>query len=158
MTEATPVLTNHRIFTLTRVFDAPRDRVFRAWTEPDQFATWWGGKDAVVPADTIRMDLRDGGEWFADMVASDGSKHPFAGVYQKVSPPDSLVMTLSEGDRPDPERQHILTVLLADVGGKTEMTFSQKGDFGEEPDAMIAGLNHGYGEFFSAMEDVVMSQ
>ena len=48
-------------FTTTRVFDAPRERVWREWTEPDAFADWFGGREAEVPASTVAMDVRPAG-------------------------------------------------------------------------------------------------
>jgi uncharacterized protein YndB with AHSA1/START domain len=83
---------------------------------------------------------------------ANGAEHPFAGVYHEVTPPERLVMTISEGDRPDPNREHLLTVVLADVGGQTEMTFTQTGDFGDRADEMLAGLVQGYGAFFTALD------
>jgi uncharacterized protein YndB with AHSA1/START domain len=46
---------------VTRVFDAPRERVWREWTEPERFADWFGGPDAEVPLSSVSMDVRKGG-------------------------------------------------------------------------------------------------
>ena len=139
-------------FTITRIFDAPRELVFRAWTDPDQFARWWGGSGATTPRETMRMDVRPGGEWYADMTSdNDGSKHPFAGVYREVVENERLVMTLSEGDRPDPDRQHVMTVTFTDLDGKTERVFTQAGDFSEFTAEQLEGLRGGWGSFFDAL-------
>jgi len=53
--------------TVTRVFDAPRERVWREWTEPERFADWFGGDHAEVPVATVSMDVREGGAWRATM-------------------------------------------------------------------------------------------
>jgi uncharacterized protein YndB with AHSA1/START domain len=141
-----------REFVLTRVFDAPRELVFRAWTQPEHFASWWGGAGVTTPVDTMRMDVRPGGEWYACMRSdSDGVEHPFAGVYREVVDNERLVLTLSEGDHPDPHREHLVTVTFKDVDGGTEMAFSQAGDFGADADAMLEGLGHGYGSFFDRL-------
>lgn len=104
----------------------------------------------------MRMEVRPCGEWYACMREdANGVEHPFAGVYREVVPPERLVLTLSEGERPDPEREHVLTVILSDLGGNTEMTFTQAGDFGDQPDAMLAGLAHGYGAFFTALDSML---
>ena len=50
-------------FTLIRVFDAPRERVWREWTEPERFADWFGGPDWQVPLSTVVMDVREGGRF-----------------------------------------------------------------------------------------------
>jgi uncharacterized protein YndB with AHSA1/START domain len=156
MTDAATTGTNYREFVVTRVFDAARELVFRAWTDPDQFARWWGGAGTTVPPDTVGMDVRPGGEWCARIRSdADGAEHPFAGVYREIVPNQKLVLTLSDRDRPDPEREHLVTVILADIGGRTEMTFTQAGDFGEQADEMIAGLGRGYSAFFDQLATIV---
>src|SRR3954462_13994940 len=54
--------------TITRVFDAPRERVWKEWTEPERFADWYGGSDGEVPVSTVSMDVREGGAWRATML------------------------------------------------------------------------------------------
>jgi uncharacterized protein YndB with AHSA1/START domain len=112
--------------TITRVFDAPRELVFRAWTEPARFATWFGPADTEVPLSTISMDVRPGGAWRATMFAGPG-RHQihWKGVYHEVVAPERLVFTIS--DQPDGE-QEVVTVVLNDLGDdKTEMVFHQGG-------------------------------
>ena len=112
--------------TITRVFDAPRELVFRAWTEPTRFATWFGPADTEVPVSTISMDVRPGGAWRATMFAGPG-RHQihWKGVYHEVVAPERLVFTIS--DQPDGE-QEVVTVVLDDLGDdKTEMVFHQGG-------------------------------
>ena len=53
--------------TITRVFDAPREEVWKEWTEPERFADWFGGAEAEVPVSTVTMDVREGGAWRATM-------------------------------------------------------------------------------------------
>ena len=147
---------DYRELTITRVFDAPRELVFRAWTDPDQFSRWWGGPGTSTPRETMRMDVRPGGEWYADMTSdADGGKHPFAGVYREIVENERLVLTLSEGDRPDPDREHLLTVTFADLDGKTEMVFRQAGDFSEFTAEQLEGLRGGWGGFFDSLADQV---
>jgi uncharacterized protein YndB with AHSA1/START domain len=148
--------TQPRVFTMTRDFDAPRQLVFDAWTQPAQFARWWGGAGTTVSPDTTRIDLRVGGEWSALMhVDADGAEHPFAGVYQEIVPPERLVMTLTDEQRPNPERQHILTVTFAESAGRTTMVLTQAGDFGDAPDQTLQNLARGYGAFFDQLAVVV---
>ena len=54
-------------FAITRIFEAPRERVWSEWTEPDRFADWFGGPDGEVPLSTVSMDVRVGGVWKATM-------------------------------------------------------------------------------------------
>src|SRR3954471_21973370 len=55
--------------TITRVFAAPRERVWREWTEPERFSAWFGGPEADVPLETVTMEVRPGGPWRATMYA-----------------------------------------------------------------------------------------
>lgn len=143
-------------FSLTRTFDAPRDAVFRAWTDPEQLARWWGGAGAVTSPESTTVDLRPGGEWHATIrVEADGSEHPFSGVYREIAPPERLVMTLTDAPEPDPEREHLVTVVLTDADGRTVMEFTQTGDFGEAPEQALQQLEHGYGGFFAQLAEVV---
>jgi uncharacterized protein YndB with AHSA1/START domain len=112
--------------TITRVLDAPRELVFKAWTEPHRFASWFGPGDAEVPVATISMDVRPGGAWRATMFAGpDRRQIHWKGVYQEVVAPERLVFTIS--DQPEGE-QDVVTVVLNDLGDdKTEMVFHQGG-------------------------------
>jgi uncharacterized protein YndB with AHSA1/START domain len=142
----------YREFAVTRVFNAPCELVFRAWTQPEHFASWWGGEGMSTPLESMRMDVRPGGEWYACMRSdADGTEHPFAGVYREIVANERLVMTISEGHRPDPDREHLLTIKFTEVDGKTEMAFSQAGDFGDDADEMFKELSEGYGKFFARL-------
>ena len=58
--------------TMKRVFDAPREHVWKEWTEPERFADWFGGPESEVPLSTLSMDVRPGGKWRATMLADPG--------------------------------------------------------------------------------------
>src|SRR3954447_3690089 len=84
-------------FTISRVFDAPRERVWREWTEPERFADWYGGPEGVIPLDTVEMDVRPGGTWRATMYfGSDRREIRWRGEYREVEPPHRLVLTLTD--------------------------------------------------------------
>ena len=124
MTE--PVGGEHGL-TLTRVFDAPREQVWREWTEPEAFADWFGAPSGEVPVESVSMDVRPGGTWRATMFAGPG-RHEIAwsGEYLEVVEPERLVLTMN--DRPSPERFELITVVLNDLGdGRTEMVLEQRG-------------------------------
>jgi uncharacterized protein YndB with AHSA1/START domain len=112
--------------TITRVFDAPRELVYRAWTEPGRFARWFGLADSEVPPSTVSMDVRPGGAWRATMFAGpDRREIRWWGVYHEVVAPERLVFTIS--DQPGDEAE-VVTVVLTELGdGKTEMVFHQGG-------------------------------
>jgi uncharacterized protein YndB with AHSA1/START domain len=78
--------------TITRVFDAPRDAVWKAWTEPDQLAQWWGPEGWSTPVDRVTMDVRPGGSFRVTSVSdTDGSEMTTQGVYREVLEPERLV-------------------------------------------------------------------
>ena len=101
--------------TIVRVFDAPRERVWREWTEPEPFADWFGGTEADVPLSTVSMDVRPGGTWRATMYADPGRREiHWAGEYVEVVAPERLVFTVT--DRPDDDARELVTVVLDDLG------------------------------------------
>jgi len=117
-----------REFTITRVLDATRDEVFRAWTEPDQAARWFGPVGCTTPRETVSMDVQPGGEWRATMIRDeDGAEYPIGGVYREVLAPERLVFTWGDQARLGEPEQSLITITLTDLGGKTEMVFHQTG-------------------------------
>ena len=78
-----------RTIVLTRAFDAPPQKVWRALTDPDAFALWWVGGGCVVE----EMDVRVGGRWSVRQTLPDGSVHRFWGEYRQVEPYTRLALT-----------------------------------------------------------------
>jgi uncharacterized protein YndB with AHSA1/START domain len=112
---------------LSRVFDAPPERVWREWTEPEAFADWFGGVDCEVPLASVAMDVRPGGSWRLTMLCDDGRREiRWAGEYHEVVAPERLVFTVT--DRPEVEARELVVVVLTDLGdGRTEMHLEQRG-------------------------------
>ncbi|MFE0757656.1 SRPBCC domain-containing protein [Inquilinus sp. NPDC058860] len=108
---------------ITRLFDAPRSLVFKAWTEPEHLVRWLGPKDFAASA--VRLDVRPGGTWSAVITSPEGRSHGMAGVYREVAPPERLVFTFA-WDEEEAERMLIALTFL-ERGGRTEMTFRQTG-------------------------------
>ena len=135
---------------ITRVFDAPRERVWQEWTEPERFADWFGGADADVPLATVSMDVREGGAWRATMFFGPNRvQSQWHGEYQEVQPPERLVLTMS--DEPDGSRYELIVVVLNDLGdGRTEMLFQQRGD--QRPEEYDRAAK-GWGKFFDRMDE-----
>ena len=150
MPEGTPDGTDPEVqgITITRVFDAPRELVFKAWTEPERFARWFGPADVEVPLATVSMDVRPGGAWRATMFAGPG-RHEirWKGVYLEVAAPGRLVFTITD----QPEGGHeVVTVVLTDLGDdKTEMVFHQGG--GHLPPDQYPRAKQGWTAFFERM-------
>jgi uncharacterized protein YndB with AHSA1/START domain len=136
-------------FVLTRVLDAPRERVWREWTEPEAFADWFGGAASEIPLDSVSMDVRPGGAWRATMYAGpDRREIRWWGEYREVDAPARLVLTVC--DREDGASE-LVTVELADLGdGRTEMRVEQRGDMTPES---YERAKAGWGGFFDRMDE-----
>ncbi|UUV31412.1 SRPBCC domain-containing protein [Amycolatopsis roodepoortensis] len=109
--------------TITRLLDAPRDLVFRVWTDPDHLAHWWGPTGFTATSCTV--NLAEGGKWRICM--SNGETDLWAsGVYHEIVPPERLVFSFA-WEEPAGFRGHdtLVTVTLSDLDGKTEMAFHQ---------------------------------
>jgi uncharacterized protein YndB with AHSA1/START domain len=134
--------------TITRVFDAPRQRVWAEWTEPARFADWFGGPDSEVPLSTVSMDVRPGGSWRAIMFSGPGRREiHWKGEFREVVEPERLVFTLS--DQPG-DGYELVTVVLTDLGdGRTEMLFQQRGRMTSE---QYERAGEGWSSFFDVIE------
>lgn len=136
--------------TITRVFDARREQVWREWTEPERFADWYGGREAEVPLSTVTMDVREGGAWRATMFAGPGRREiQWKGEYLEVVEPERLVFTVS--DQPGEEAYELVIVNLTDLGdGRTEMLFQQRGHMSVE---QYKRAGQGWSGFFDRMAE-----
>jgi uncharacterized protein YndB with AHSA1/START domain len=135
---------------LTRVFDAPRELVWKEWTEPERFADWFGGPQSDVPLSTVSMDVRPGGSWRATMFFGP-RRHEiqWEGDYREVVEPERLVFTVS--DRPGQEERELVTVVLTDLGGgRTEMLLEQRGGMTPE---QYERTGKGWSGFFDRMAE-----
>ena len=112
---------------IDRVFDAPRELVWKAWTDPEMMKVWSSPRGFTIPRS--EGELRINGRWHATMVKPDGEELNLGGKYLEISEPDRLVFThvwMDENDNPTgPES--IVTVTLTPRGKKTEMNFRQTG-------------------------------
>ena len=104
---------------LTRVFDAPRELVFKVWTDAKHLARWWGPHRFTNPF--CDLDLRPGGAILIHMRGPDGVVYPMTGVYQEVVPPERLVFTSAAPDLDgNPMFEVLTTVTFAEESGKTK--------------------------------------
>lgn len=102
---------------LARTFAAPRERVFRAWTTPEELKRWSAPGDYTNPL--VEVDLRVGGRYKIRMQAPNGAAHTAVGVYQVVDPPRKLVYTWQwEGEGSE---ETLVSVEFHDRGGSTEV-------------------------------------
>jgi uncharacterized protein YndB with AHSA1/START domain len=136
--------------TISRVFEAPRERVWKEWTEPELFADWFGGSEAEIPLSSVTMDVRPGGSWRATMYAGTERREIlWRGAYEEVVEPERLVFTVS--DQPGGDDFELVTVVLTDLGdGRTEMLFQQRGFLAPE---QYERAGQGWSTFFDRIDE-----
>jgi uncharacterized protein YndB with AHSA1/START domain len=134
---------------ITRVFAAPRERVWQEWTQPEAFADWFGTAESEIPLSSVSMDVRPGGAWRLTMYAEPGRREiHWRGEYREVVEPERLVFTLT--DEPE-ELYALVTIVLEDLAdGRTEMQFSQTGLL---PPEMYEPAKEGWGKFFDRIAE-----
>jgi uncharacterized protein YndB with AHSA1/START domain len=116
---------NYPELVVTRIVDAPREVVFRAWTDPEQLKHWWGPKGFTNPV--CEIDPRPGGAIRIDMRAPDGVVYPMTGVYVEVVEPERLVFTSMALDKDGHAMfENLNTVIFAEHGGRTKLTVHVK--------------------------------
>jgi uncharacterized protein YndB with AHSA1/START domain len=135
--------------TITRTFDAPRELVWREWTEPERFADWFGGSESEVPIASVTMDVTPGGSLRLTMIVAAGSHViEWKGQYIEVEPPERLVFTIR--DQPGEGPYEEIIVVLTDLGdGRTEMRLQQRGRM--TPD-QYKRAEEGWGKFFDRID------
>lgn len=123
---------------ITRLFDAPRELVWQAWTEPEHFKRWWGPKDFTCPF--CEMDLRVGGRYLNCMRSPEGRDYWSTGVYREIVPMQRIVCTDAFADEhgnvvpathygmsQDFPLEMLVTVTFEDQAGKTKITLKHSG-------------------------------
>jgi uncharacterized protein YndB with AHSA1/START domain len=108
---------------ITRDFDAPRDLVFKAWTDPKHVAQWWGPHGFTNPV--CKWDARPGGAIYVEMTDPDGVVYPMRGVFHEVTAPERLVFTSTALHDEDgsPHLEVLTTITLEEhESGKTRFT------------------------------------
>jgi uncharacterized protein YndB with AHSA1/START domain len=140
---------------IVRVFEAPRQLVWNAWTQPAQFAQWFGEHGSSVPLESASMDVRPGGEWSVIMLhGPDKIELPFAGEFVELDEPERLVMTLKDPMGDGSPNRETWTIVLTDLGdGRTEMDFRHTG--GNLPEDEYARAMAGTLIFFERMASLV---
>jgi uncharacterized protein YndB with AHSA1/START domain len=125
--------------TIERIFDAPRELVFRAWTDPTHLVRWLGPQGFT--GTVIRMEVRPGGTYRFHMRSAQGVKYWQQGVYREVVEPARFVRTSvwadANGNPTGPET--LMTVTFEELGGKTKLTFQQTFESAAARDAHRSG-------------------
>lgn len=137
---------------LTRVFDAPRELVFKTYTDPELIPRWWGPRGLTTKVD--RMDVRPGGGWRFIQRDPEGHEFAFHGVYHEVNPPERIVDTFEfEGM---PGHVALETTTLEDLGGRTRLTTITVFQTIEDRNGMVAsGMEQGATESMDRLEELL---
>ena len=125
MSDATPATTIDQQVLITRIFEASRERVFKAWTDPDELAGWYGPAHMEAPRERIHIDLRIGGRWELTMIPRGGGAEFTIGyeILELVAP-ELLVLRSDPMPQMGMHEPTILRVEFHDHGAKTRMTLS----------------------------------
>ncbi len=155
---------NKKELTITRIFDAPRELVWKAWTEPERLMRWWGPKAFTAPSCTI--DFRVGGVYLNCMRSPDGKDYWSTGVYREIVPMERIVYTDSFADEKgnvvpathygmsaDTPLEMLVTVTFEEEKGKTKMTLRHVGfPPGTESDMASAGWNQSFDKLADSLK------
>jgi uncharacterized protein YndB with AHSA1/START domain len=137
-----------------REFDAPRELVFEAWTDPKHLAHWWGPNGFTIT--THSFDMRPGGIWRFVMHGPDGRDYQNRVTFDEIVKPERLVYRHGGGDDVEPV-QFKQTVIFESLGGRTRITW--RGDFtsAAERDRVIKeyGADRGLAETMARLADYV---
>jgi predicted 3-demethylubiquinone-9 3-methyltransferase (glyoxalase superfamily)/uncharacterized protein YndB with AHSA1/START domain len=154
MAAGNSVVAPERTVITTRIFDAPRELVYGAWTDPTQLAQWFPPKDFTSPR--CEVDPRPGGVFRCDMKAPagppfDGAVFPGAGVFREVVPNERLAFTFKgEGDVPPPI---LMAVIFESQGNRTKLTIYQTAETVAEYEALLKlGVTEGLKQSFEKLD------
>jgi len=146
---------SEREFVITRLFDAPRELVWQAWTQPEHVRNWWGCDESKVTV--CEIDLRVGGTWRNVMQLSDGQEFGFHGEYREIAPVERLVHTFIY--EPMPQHPSLVTAVFEEQGGKTLMTETTRHETIEARDGQLnSGMEGGTRQSLDRLEELLATQ
>jgi uncharacterized protein YndB with AHSA1/START domain len=152
MSDSTPVAAADRQVLITRVFDAPRERVFKAWTDPDEVAAWFGPAQFDTPRERIRIDLRVGGRYELTMVRRDGGAELAIGYdIVELVEPELIVLRSDPMPEMGMDEPTVVRIELHDHGPKTRMTLSD----GPQPPQGRGAAEGGWSAAFDKLATLV---
>lgn len=152
--QATLTTPTDRTILVERVFDASRDRVWRAYTQPDLVAQWWGRGNKL---DVVRYEVERGGHWRFVEHSPDGQSHGFEGRFREVTPQDRLVYTFEWDGMPG--YTILETAMFEPIGpDRTRVTTTALFFSTEERDGMLhSGMEGGMNESYAALDRLLAS-
>ncbi|OGS45291.1 MAG: hypothetical protein A2539_08700 [Elusimicrobia bacterium RIFOXYD2_FULL_34_15] len=160
---------------ITRIFNAPRELVWKAWTEPEMIKKWWGPKDFTAPE--IKVDLRKGGKYLYCMRSPEGNEYWSGGTFQEIVPFEKMVLTDSFSDEKgnmvepvkygmskDFPKEMQVTIKFEEYpqngGGKTKLTIAYaKPESDASYEAIVkSGMESGWNESLDKLAESLMTQ
>ena len=144
---------------ITRIFDAPRELVFKMWTDPELVEKWWGPKDFINPV--CELDARVGGIMRIVMQGPDGAKYPTRGVFNEIVEPERIVFSnIKESEDGKAQLEVLNTVIFTEENGKTKMTFtaiviSSTPEACQSIDGMNVGWNQSIDRFAEKLQKLI---
>lgn len=145
------------VLRMARVVPAPRKRVFRAWTDPDELKRWWGPGRFTTPH--AEIDLRPGGRYLLVMQPPDGTPLRLSGTYREVKPPERLVYTWRWEDGVPETGETLVEVEFRDRGDQTEIVVVHRGfPEGSPQDPYRHGWRSGLGKLATVLDPGKPSQ
>ena len=150
--KATVTTPAEREIRVEREFDAPRELVFAAYTDPALVPEWWGLRGTTTIVD--RMDVKPGGGWRFVSRDCDGNENAFRGTYREVEPPERIVQTFEwEGM---PGHVSVETATFEDLGDRTRVVTTSIFHTAEERDGMLgSGMERGMNETYARLDEVL---
>ena len=143
-----------RTMRIERVFGAPRDQVWRAFTDPERVARWWGRGNRLA---VERLEVERGGHWRFVEHGPEGS-HGFEGRFREVSPPSHIAQTFEWDGMPGHVTVNDLS-LEELPGGRTRLVITSLFHTAEERDGMLeAGMEQGMNESYAALDRLLSSE
>lgn len=137
---------------MSRTFDAPRELVFKAFTDPELIPRWWGQRATTTIVD--KLDVRPGGEWRFIQRQDDGTEYGFRGEFIEIVPPERLVQTFEF----EPMPGHIVTdtATFEEHDGKTTVTTMSRFNSKEDRDGMLqSGMESGAAESYDQLAELL---
>jgi uncharacterized protein YndB with AHSA1/START domain len=154
---ATVTLPTDEQILITREFDAPKHRVYKAWTTPELVKRWWNAKRGEVTI--AEIDLRVGGAWRYVMITDDGFEVGFHGEYREIVPNERIVSTEVYEMPEAPEGEGALnTITFTEADGRTTLTILVQTASKADRDAIIdSGMEAGMQDAMDLLEQVATS-
>ena len=148
-------VSSEKEMSLTRLINAPREVVFKAWTDPEQLEKWWGPKDFTNPV--CKIDPQPGGSIYIEMKAPDGIVYPMNGEFHEIVEPERIVFTSAALDKNGKQLFEVLnTVIFTEENGKTKLTLhAAVSNITDEGRPYLDGMNEGLNQSINRLDEFV---